>query len=107
MLRRKQKVTNMHYYYVEIFLVATDAILTELNHRFSETSLELLVCTDAFNPRNSSNFDVDKLVRFAQIYALLFCQINLKASSTVLEELKNFLDALNLEKLLKLWSRLI
>ncbi|XP_039777141.1 zinc finger MYM-type protein 1-like isoform X2 [Panicum virgatum] len=68
--RRKQKVTNMHYYHVEIFLVAIDAILTELNHRFSETSSELLVCMACFNPRKSfSNFDVDKLVRLAEIYA--------------------------------------
>ncbi|CAD6220837.1 unnamed protein product [Miscanthus lutarioriparius] len=68
--RRKQKVTNMHYYHVEIFLVAIDAILTELNHWFSEISLELLVCMAAFNPRNSfSNFDMDKLVRLAEIYA--------------------------------------
>lgn len=68
--RRKQKVTNMHYYHVEIFLVAIDAILTELNHRFNEISSELLVCMAAFNPRNSfSNFDVDKLVRLAEIYA--------------------------------------
>jgi hypothetical protein len=60
----------MHYYHVEIFLVAIDAILTELNHRFSEISSELLVCMTAFNPRNSfSNFNVDKLVRFAEIYA--------------------------------------
>lgn len=68
--RRKQKVTNMHYYQVEIFLVAIDAILTEMNHRFSEISSELLVCMAAFNPRNSfANFDVDKLVRLAEIYA--------------------------------------
>jgi hypothetical protein len=68
--RRKQKVTNMHYYHVEIFLVAIDAILTELNHRFSKISSELLVCMAAFNPRNSfSNFNVDKLVRLAEIYA--------------------------------------
>jgi uncharacterized protein YoxC len=68
--RRKQKVTNKHYYHVEIFLVAIDAILTELNHRFSEISSELLVCMAAFNPRNSfSNFDVDKLVSLAEIYA--------------------------------------
>jgi hypothetical protein len=67
--RRKQKVTNMHYYYVEIFLVAIDAILTEMNHRFSKTSSELLVCMASLNPRNSfSNFDVDKLVRLAEIY---------------------------------------
>ncbi|XP_002453726.2 uncharacterized protein LOC8077754 [Sorghum bicolor] len=68
--RRKQKVTNMHYYHVELFLVAIDALLTEMNHRFSETSSELLVCMAAFNPRNSfSNFDVYKLVRLAEIYA--------------------------------------
>jgi len=68
--RRKQKVTNMHYYHVEIFLVAIDAILTELNHRFSEISSELLVCMACFNPRNSfSNFNVDKLMRLAEIYA--------------------------------------
>ncbi|CAD6205086.1 unnamed protein product [Miscanthus lutarioriparius] len=67
--RRKQKVTNKHYYHVEIFLVAIDAILTELNHRFSEISSELLVCMACFNPRNNfSNFDVDKLVRLAEIY---------------------------------------
>ncbi|XP_066311085.1 uncharacterized protein [Miscanthus floridulus] len=68
--RRKQKVTNKHYYHVEIFLVAIDAILTELNRRFSEISSELLVCMACFNPRNNfSNFDVDKLVRLAEIYA--------------------------------------
>ncbi|CAD6337319.1 unnamed protein product [Miscanthus lutarioriparius] len=68
--RRKQKVTNKHYYHVEIFLVGIDAILTELNHRFSEISSELLVCMACFNPRNNfSNFDVDKLVRLAEIYA--------------------------------------
>ena len=67
--RRKQKVTNMHYYHVEIFLLAIDAILTELNHRFSEISSELLVCMACFNPRNSfSNFNVDKLMRLAEIY---------------------------------------
>ena len=41
-----------------------------MNHRFGEISSELLVCMAAFNPRNSlSNFDVDKLVRLAEIYA--------------------------------------
>ncbi|XP_066373709.1 uncharacterized protein [Miscanthus floridulus] len=68
--KRKQKVTNMHYYHVELFLVAIDALLTEMNHRFSETSSELLVCMAAFNPRDYfSNFDVKKLVRLAEIYA--------------------------------------
>jgi hypothetical protein len=49
--RRKQKVTDMHYYYVEIFLIAIDAILTKMNHRFSGTSSELLVCMAFFEPK--------------------------------------------------------
>jgi len=71
--RRKQKVTNMHFYHVEVFLTAIDAILSEMNHRFGEVSSELLVCMACLNPRNSfSNFDVDKLVRLALIYAMDF-----------------------------------
>ncbi|CAD6258505.1 unnamed protein product [Miscanthus lutarioriparius] len=71
--RRKQKVTNMHFYHVEVFLAAIDAILSEMNHRFGEVSSELLVCMACLNPRNSfSNFDVDKLVRLAEIYAVDF-----------------------------------
>ena len=58
--RRKQKVTNIHLYHVEVFLAAIDAILFEMNHRFGEVSSELLVCMACLNPRNSvSNFDVD------------------------------------------------
>ena len=69
-VRRRQKVTNMHFYHVEIFLAVIDAIMSEMNHRFSEVSSELLVCMACLNPRNSfSNFDVDKLVKFAEIYA--------------------------------------
>ena len=41
-----------------------------MNHRFTEVSSELLLCMASFNPRNSlANFDVDKLVRLAEIYA--------------------------------------
>ena len=107
--RRKQKVTNMHYYHVEIFLVAIDAILTELNHRFSETSSELLVCMACFNPRKSfSNFDVDKFVRLAEIYAEDFDIGDLTVLPIELESFINrarrtpiSLDVLNLEKLMK------
>ena len=69
-VRRRQKVTYMHFYHVEIFLAAIDAILSEMNHRFGEISSELLICMASLNPRNNfSNFDVDKLVRLAEIYA--------------------------------------
>jgi len=59
----------MHFYHVEIFLAAIDAIMSEMNHRFGEVSSELLVGMACLNPRNSSNFDVDKLVKLAEIYA--------------------------------------
>ena len=88
--RRKQKVTNIHYYHVEIFLVAIDAILTELNHRFSEISSELLVCMACFNPRNSSsNFNVDKLMRLAEIYAEEF---DIGEIALLPNELKSFIN---------------
>ena len=113
--RRKQKVTNMHYYHVEIFLVVIDAILTELNHRFSEISSELLVCMVCFNPRNSfSNFNVDKLMRLAEIYAedfdigeLALLPNQLKSFVNRARRTPDFLGCTELEKLLKLWSRLI
>jgi hypothetical protein len=70
-IRRKQNVTNMHFYHVEVFLAAIDVILSEMNRQFGEISLELLVCMACLSPRNSfSNFDVDKLVRLAEIYAV-------------------------------------
>ena len=101
----------MYFYHVEIFLAAIDAILTEMNYRFSEVSSELLVCMTTLNPRNSfSSFDVDKLVRLAEIYAedfdvgLCCYQVNLKNCISVLETTKNFLDAQNFQRLLKLWS---
>ncbi|KAJ1276093.1 hypothetical protein BS78_05G187800 [Paspalum vaginatum] len=65
--RRRQNVTNMHFYHVEIFFAAVDAILSKMNHRFGEVSSELLVCMACLNPRNSfTNFDVDKLIRLAE-----------------------------------------
>jgi len=49
--RRKQKVTNMHFYHVEVFLAGIDAILSKMNHRFGEVSSELLVCMACLNPK--------------------------------------------------------
>jgi hypothetical protein len=68
--RRNHTVTHFHYYHVEIFIAAIDAITSEMNHRFNECSSKLLVCMSCLDPRNSfSKFDVDKLVRLAEIYA--------------------------------------
>ena len=41
--RKAQKVTNMHYYRVELFLTVVDTQHQELNSHFNEINTELLV----------------------------------------------------------------
>ncbi|KAJ1265531.1 hypothetical protein BS78_08G082600 [Paspalum vaginatum] len=87
--RRRQKVTNMHFYHVEIFFAAVDAILLEMNHQFGEVSSELLVYMASLNPRNSfSNFDVDQLIRLVEIYAEDF---NIREIALLPSQLKDFI----------------
>ena len=50
-----------------------DRNLAEMNHRFSETSTRLLLCTACLDPRDSfSRFDNDKLVELATTYSVDF-----------------------------------
>jgi hypothetical protein len=68
-----------------------------------------------FNLRNSfSKFDVDKLVSLVEIYAENFHIGDLSLLSNQLRQFVNharrtldFIRCTNLEKLLKLWSRLV
>ena len=77
-----------------------------MNHRFSEVSSELLVCMAALNPRNSfSSFDVDKLVRLAEIYAedfdvghILLLPSELKEFHVRVRNNKEFLGCTELSK---------
>lgn len=69
-VRRKHTVTQYHYYKVDIFNAALDATINEMNHRFNEVSSEILVCMSCLDPSDSfSKFNVDKLIRLAEIYA--------------------------------------
>ncbi|XP_058772135.1 uncharacterized protein LOC131645966 [Vicia villosa] len=67
--REGRTVTNLHHYRAEIFYVAIGKICVEMDHRFSEGSNIVLDYFSCLDPKNSfSKFDVDKLVRFADIY---------------------------------------
>ncbi|XP_042387908.1 uncharacterized protein LOC121980001 [Zingiber officinale] len=67
--RRKQVITKLHYYRVEIFYQVVDLVIQEMNTRFSEVSTELLSCIACLHPRNSfSEFNVQKLVRLCDLY---------------------------------------
>ncbi|XP_010665608.1 uncharacterized protein LOC104882891 [Beta vulgaris subsp. vulgaris] len=63
------KVSNLHRFRVEMFLSVIDLQLQELNNRFDEENIELLICMACLNPVNSFvAFDTQKLVRLAEFY---------------------------------------
>ncbi|XP_042446357.1 uncharacterized protein LOC122031295 [Zingiber officinale] len=67
--RRRQVITNLHYYRVEIFYQVVDSVIQEMNTRFLEVGTELLSCIACLHPRNSfSEFNVQKLVRLCDLY---------------------------------------
>jgi hypothetical protein len=78
-----------HHFRVDTFLAALDAILTEMDHRFNETSSELLLCFACLDPRdNFSKFDVDKIARLTEIYDQNFSIVD---RSNIKDQLELFL----------------
>ena len=60
-------VTNEHRYYFKIFNIIIDVQLMELNDRFTEQSIELLVLSFALDPKDQfKKFDIDKICVLAE-----------------------------------------
>ncbi|GKF34781.1 zinc finger MYM-type protein 1-like protein [Tanacetum coccineum] len=60
---KKDNVTVEHHYRVDVFIVAIDSQLQELNNRFSESVSELLRLSVTLDPKKSFNADdISKLV---------------------------------------------
>ncbi|PKA54003.1 hypothetical protein AXF42_Ash016168 [Apostasia shenzhenica] len=71
--RKASEITNLHHYQVDLFYNIIDIQLQELNDRFTETTSELLLCTESLNPCNLFFvFDKVKLVKLARFYPLNF-----------------------------------
>jgi hypothetical protein len=67
--RKKNGITNKHYYQVDCFNDVIDWLLQELDNRFNETSFELLVCSASFSPRDSfDDFNMEKLMSLTKLY---------------------------------------
>ena len=65
----KNESTNLHHYQVELFYTVIDRQLKELNERFIEATIELLVCVVCLSPIDSFfAFDKQKLIRLASFY---------------------------------------
>jgi hypothetical protein len=68
--RTASGITNKHHYEVDCFNEVIDCLVQELDNRFNEiTSSQLLVCSAAYNPRDSfHDFDVESLINLAKLY---------------------------------------
>ncbi|KAJ8747685.1 hypothetical protein K2173_011483 [Erythroxylum novogranatense] len=67
--RRSEEMTNLHHYRVELFYSVIDMQLQELNNRFDEVNISLLLCMACLDPKDSfSAFDMDKLIELAKFY---------------------------------------
>ncbi|XP_062180372.1 uncharacterized protein LOC133884821 [Phragmites australis] len=87
--RSKISVTQDHHYRVDTFYVALDAINTEMTHRFSELSSELLICFSCLDPRDSfSKFDVHKIARLTEIYDIDF---SISDRAVIKDQLETFI----------------
>nr|XP_028945669.1 uncharacterized protein LOC103423373 [Malus domestica] len=76
--RKAPKITNFHYYCVDLYFQVLDMQLKELNDRFNEVNTELLLCMACLSPVNNfASFDKAKIVRLAQLYSQDFDRMDL------------------------------
>jgi hypothetical protein len=68
------------FFFERFFLnEVVDWLIQELDSRFNETTSQLLVCSAAFNPRDSfDDFNVDNLMSLAKLYANDFDHVELR-----------------------------
>ncbi|XP_019251358.1 PREDICTED: uncharacterized protein LOC109230300 [Nicotiana attenuata] len=67
--RRVAEYSILHHYRVIVFRKTIDWQFQELNSRFDEVTTELLLCVSCLNPVNSFlSFDIEKMLRLAEIY---------------------------------------
>ena len=61
--------TNDDRYRREVYLGFVDQIIQELDNRFDEVNMDLLICMAALNPSNSfASYDAQKVMRLAKFY---------------------------------------
>ncbi|XP_057464445.1 uncharacterized protein LOC130754290 [Actinidia eriantha] len=75
---KAQEMTNLHHYRVELLYTIIDMQMQELNARFTESNIELLLCVACLSPSDSfSSFDKKKMVRLAELYPKEFSSVEL------------------------------
>ncbi|XP_057506574.1 uncharacterized protein LOC130789789 [Actinidia eriantha] len=65
--QQKDHITMEHYYRIDIFNAVIDFQLGELNNRFNEGAMELLILSSALEPRDGfKSLDIDKICTLAE-----------------------------------------
>lgn len=66
---KKTGITNKHYYSFDCFNVIVNIQIAEFNDHFNEVNLQLLICMDSLNLRDSfGGFDPLKLMKLIEFY---------------------------------------
>ncbi|PIA36735.1 hypothetical protein AQUCO_03200003v1 [Aquilegia coerulea] len=62
-------ITIRHHYHFDLFIVVIDYQLMELNHRFTDDTMELLKLSSSFDPRDAyKSFDINDICTLAEKY---------------------------------------
>ena len=68
-LRFYDKQTNDDHFRRQVYLGVVDHIIQELDNRFDEVNMELLICMSSLNPTDSfASYDLHKVMRLAEFY---------------------------------------
>ncbi|KAL7111397.1 hypothetical protein ACP275_05G084500 [Erythranthe tilingii] len=75
--RNEEERTNLNHYKIETFYTVLDMQLGELNARFSDSAMELLMCVSCLDPSNSfSHYNKEKLLRLVDFYSEDFTEFD-------------------------------
>ena len=66
-LETSMTTTTLHHYKVDVFSVAIDQQLSDLNDRFNTQATELLTLCSSLEPRHES-FDIPKISTLAEFF---------------------------------------
>lgn len=107
--RSRRQTTIEHHYHFDVFNVAIDFILIELNTRFNESSVELLSLSTSLDPKNSfDSFNSDDICKLAaEFYPEDFTDQDIVALEYELIHYKlDVMQNLNVSTLVELFQQL-
>ncbi|CAL2249496.1 unnamed protein product [Prunus armeniaca] len=97
--QQKDFITFEHYYRVDVFNDVIDCMLRELNDRFPEQTVELLILSSALDPRNSfKSFNIEHICKLAEkFYPADFLPNELKDLEIELRYFQNDVDSVGVD----------